>query len=329
MNELEASIEGHTLTIDIAPVLAWESRAWLEPAAVLALVVALVIVAATRAREPKAPALAVVPWIAATLCAAVAWLAYDSPVELAPAGSVVRFVPELSARVDTLGLLPRMAFAGALGAAVSVLIDGPSWAARHHTAQLARLFALLVPIGLAAGADEAATDAHRHLATLDAIAPLPHLALPDDVTLHVGQSREIEPMEVTQMATRAGRVVLFFRPHFGVDDPGSAADDARFAAEDQVRVLMDEDEVHAWGLEHVRVDAPHEPGPFDVEVAVARGPIRVARTFVAHAISDAPDPRFPLVVGSTRRYARSVRVRGGPVQPLPPLELTVSEDIEA
>jgi hypothetical protein len=327
VDELRTVVEGHSLTIDLAPLVAWERLAWLEGFAALALVVALALAALLRAWEPEYPALAVIPSIGACASGGIAWLAYRSPIDAAPGGSVLRFLPELGARVDTLGLLPLLAIAGAAGALLPVLLDVPSWAARRYGGQLARLALLVVPAGVGLGAHHAARDVRAHLAALDAAVPLPHLAFPEDVALHVGQAREVEPSAVTAMAIRSGAIVLFFRPTHGIADPGSPEDEARLASGERGRVTLDDEDAEAWGIGPVRVEAPREPGPFEVEASYARGPIRVTRTFSARAVSDAGDPRFPLEVGTTRRYASALRVRGGPAEPLAPLELVVEREL--
>jgi hypothetical protein len=168
-----------------------------------------------------------------------------------------------------------------------------------------------------------------------AITPLPHIALEVPPSMHVGQSRSLPELVITELGIRRGRHFLILPGALmQVEDPGGAVDRASLASGEWSRAAMRDEDRARWSFARDAertVQASEVPGPFEHVVTLQQGPIRVSRTLPALALSDAPDPLFPVRVGTRLTSAllpparlrssgrRPIRI-SGPTRPEPRFE---------
>ncbi len=323
----EGTIDGHAVRVAIGPLVAWERLAAIETAALTTMLLALAVVTWIRIGDPSRRALAALGPLAGGACALAAFFTREPDGVTGFGANVFAIFPSLGSRVVGVGVGPRVMVWCASGVLAAVLVDVPAWRGRPKR-QVARLGVLALPLVVALAALHASADVRAFRAEVAAIRPLPHVAFEDALALHVGQRRAVTPSEVTQLAVRSLPNMLIFVPgaRFITSEAGTPVDAAHLAAHEWWRVSMEEADAQAWSASTVEVVAPSSPGAFVVSAHFERGPVRVSRDLDALAISDAPDPLFPLTVGMERRFARSRRVRGGDLVALAPLTLRVDDE---
>lgn len=320
----QGQIEGHLVRVAVSALAVWEARAWVEQAALgvgIAIAIGVAVHGGIRGRTKGARvAGAALPAGAAFIALVFAGLAARSSglsaCEHGARGNVLQLFDGLAARFASVELLSWATVGLGIGLALGVLLDVPAWMDRAFRAQLLRLVLALVAGALGVGSLLSASDALARRDELAAIGPLPQVREAEAFRLHRGQAMEhrLEHVEALGLRRPPAALLIFPRPPFVVERPGSPEDQARLEAREHFHVGLESEDATAWNARMIHLEAPPEAGPFDVPLSFERGGIEVDASVRAEAIDDTPDPLFPLEVGTDRVYARSWQARSGSVR---------------